>query len=341
MRPSGRPPSDPVKTTRFPADSQKMGTSLRLRLRLRLRSRGSALRVTLVMPVLCVLLAAGAALTPGPGGAALGSTGIHTAGKVASVKVASVKVASVKVASGKAAPVNLRVDPSGQRPTTSEAGFARVFTTEFTGPLDHARWGAYSGQPGGDPGGYWAPDHVVTEHGMLVLRSYKDASHGDRWVSGGVSSAPGLTQTYGMYLIRFRVTKGAGIGHDILLWPAGPTWPPEVDLSENAGGKEQTATATLHWGTAAENYQRQVAVSANFTKWHTLSVRWLPGRIVYVLDGHVFAIMRKHVPHVPMALDIQTQAGTCGDKWQPCPDAGTPREVDLDVDWVAEFRWRG
>jgi beta-glucanase (GH16 family) len=302
-----------------------MGTTLRL------ASRVSALRVTLVMPIVCVLLAAGVALAPSPGGAALGSTGIRTAGKIAAARARTVKVA----------PVNLRVDPSGQRPPTSEPGFARVFTTEFTGPLDHARWGAYSGQPGGDPGGYWAPDHVVTEHGMLVLRSYKDSRHGNRWVSGGVSSAPGLTQTYGMYLIRFRVTKGAGIGHDILLWPAGPTWPPEVDLSESAGGKEQTATATLHWGTAAENYQRQVAVSANFTKWHTLSVRWLPGRIVYVLDGHVFAIMRKHVPHVPMALDIQTQAGTCGDKWQPCPNAGTPREVNLDVDWVAEFRWRG
>jgi beta-glucanase (GH16 family) len=263
------------------------------------------------------------------------------------VLLAAAGFASVVPASPTAAPhrhprpVNRAIDPSGQRPPTSEPGFTRVFTSEFTGTLNTSQWGAYSGMPGGDPGGWWAPSHVITEHGMLVLRTYRDSAFGDRWVSGGVSSAPALTQTYGMYLVRFRVDKGFGIGHDILLWPAGPGWPPEVDLIESAGGDQQNATATLHWAPASDANRIQVQVDADFTKWHTLSVRWLPRRIIYVLDGHVFAIMYDHIPTVPMALDIQTQAGTCGDTYQPCPNASTPSEVDLDVDWVVAFRWDG
>jgi hypothetical protein len=36
-----------------------------------------------------------------------------------------------------------------------------------------------------------------------------------------------------------------------------------------------------------------------------------------------------------MELDLQAQAGTCGDRYAPCPDATTPARVDLQVDWVA------
>jgi hypothetical protein len=35
-----------------------------------------------------------------------------------------------------------------------------------------------------------------------------------------------------------------------------------------------------------------------------------------------------------MELAIQTQAGTCGDRYAPCPDRRTPRMVRLQVEWV-------
>jgi hypothetical protein len=34
---------------------------------------------------------------------------------------------------------------------------------------------------------------------------------------------------------------------------------------------------------------------------------------------------------------MQTQAGTCGDRYAPCPDSTTPAEVNMQIDWVRVF----
>ena len=39
-----------------------------------------------------------------------------------------------------------------------------------------------------------------------------------------------------------------------------------------------------------------------------------------------------------MELDLQTQAGTCGDAWNPCADATTPASVTMQVDWVVAYK---
>jgi hypothetical protein len=41
-----------------------------------------------------------------------------------------------------------------------------------------------------------------------------------------------------------------------------------------------------------------------------------------------------------MELDIQTQAGTCGDPYAPCPNSSTPGNVELQVDWVRAYSRR-
>jgi hypothetical protein len=40
-------------------------------------------------------------------------------------------------------------------------------------------------------------------------------------------------------------------------------------------------------------------------------------------------------------LALQTQAGTCGDPWTPCPDATTPSLVETQVDWVEAYSYNG
>jgi hypothetical protein len=93
-----------------------------------------------------------------------------------------------------------------------------VFSDDFNGSALNSRaWGAYSGQPGGDPGGLWDPSHVVVHDGVLELQTYRDPAHGNRWVSGGLSSARALKQTYGKCLIRFRMDPGFGISGIMLL----------------------------------------------------------------------------------------------------------------------------
>jgi len=217
----------------------------------------------------------------------------------------------------------------------------RVFSDDFAHGLSPRRWGRYSGRPGGDPGGWWDPSHVVVRHGILRLETYRDRRFGGRWVSGGLSSARALKQAYGRYEVRFRMDAGRGVAGVLLLWPVADRWPPEIDFAENGGTtrRRDHMTATLHYG--AENHQIQRSVRADFTRWHRIGVEWTPGRLVYLLDGRPWATVKsRHVPGEPMELDLQTQAGTCGERYAPCPDASTPARVTMEVDWVRAYAYR-
>jgi beta-glucanase (GH16 family) len=224
----------------------------------------------------------------------------------------------------------------------TDGPWRRVFYEDFSHGLKSSRWGRYSGQPNGDPGGWWAPSHAVVKQGILSLETYRDARFDGRWVSGGVSSAPALRQTYGKYEIRVRVDPGKGVALVLLLWPVRNQWPPEIDFAEN-GGETPTRsqmTATLHYG--GDDSQIQRTVGADFSRWHILGVEWTPRRLVYTIDGRPWAVLKSRaVPAQPMELDIQTQAGTCGDRYAPCPDATTPTRVNAQVDWVAAYTYRG
>ena len=230
-------------------------------------------------------------------------------------------------------------DDAGATRTAADARkWKRVFYDDFKHGVRSSHWGKYSGQPGGDPGGWWDPSHVVARRGILQLRTYRDPRFGNRWVSGGLSSARALTQRYGKYRVRFRMDGGKGVAGIILLWPTADHWPPEIDFAEDGGrdGSRDSISATLHYG--EENHQIQRGVRADFSRWHTVGVNWTPRKLVYTLDGRRWATVRsRHVPAERMELDIQTQAGTCGDEWAPCPDASTPRRVDMEVDWVAAY----
>jgi beta-glucanase (GH16 family) len=217
-----------------------------------------------------------------------------------------------------------------------------VFTDDFAAArLDGAKWGRYTGQPGGDPGGWWAPSHVVVRRGVLRLGTYRDPRFGGRWVSGGVSNARALKQTYGRYLVRFRVDPGRGVAFALLLWPVRDVWPPEIDFAEDGATRtvRRKVTATLHYG--AQDHIVQRSVRADFSRWHVAGVEWTPGRLVYTLDGRRWGTVHSpHVPDEPMELALQTQAGTCGDVYAPCPDSTTRARVTMQIDWVVAYARR-
>jgi beta-glucanase (GH16 family) len=216
-------------------------------------------------------------------------------------------------------------------------GWRQVFADDFDGnALDRSIWGAYDGQPSGAPNAWWDPSHVVVHDGMLDLQTYQDSRFGNKWVSGGVSSAPAASLTYGKYLARFRMDDGFGVA-GILLLMGRDSWPPEVDFAENGGdNNRQHMSAVLHY--SPQNLQVHRTVYADFTQWHTIGVEWTPGKLVYTLDGEAWATVEgDHVPADPMDFDIQAQAGNCAPGWDLCPGAATPAQVNLQVDWVAVY----
>ena len=225
----------------------------------------------------------------------------------------------------------------------SQRGLWRLdFFDNFREGLRPTVWGTYSGQPGGDPGGWWSPSHVVVSDGVLNLETYPDPQFGWRWVSGGISSGPGLKQTYGKYEVRVRVDPGLGVAFAALLWPADNTWPPEIDFAENGGssGDRSQISAFIHHGANDDQIQRVLRV--DLTKWHVIGIEWLPGEVVYTVDGRAWGIVKSRaVPNKPMELDLQTQAGTCGVPWQPCPNDNTPTYVNAQIQWVKAYAYLG
>ena len=229
-------------------------------------------------------------------------------------------------------------------PTTAPAGWQEIFSDDFPGAtLDPSKWTMYNGVAAGDPGAYFSSSHVSVENGELVLQGYKDPNFGDRWVTAGVSSSPGLTQAYGKYLVRFRVDAGTGISYTALLWPADNAGSPEIDFAEDNGGDRQVVYSTLHTASGQKIVQTSVV---DMTQWHTLGVEWAPSGITYTLDGYIMNTVPasslpsgSSIPDIPMALDLQTQAWACGstETWETCPGSSTPPEVDMDIAWVVAY----
>jgi hypothetical protein len=231
--------------------------------------------------------------------------------------------------------------PSGlAMPTASLPHWRVKSAVDFTGRALPAGWGSYEGQPGGEPNGLWKHSHAVVDNGMLTLAGYRD---GSKFVTGGVMAySPAVgQQTYGKYEVRFRIDKGHGIKYAALLWPTSERWPidGEIDFAEDGGGNRSTSTGTLHYG--SNNSQIQKSLSGDFSKWNTLGVEWSPNKLVYTLNGRPWAtVAGSAVPHTPMNLAIQTQAGTCG-SWAgaSCPNSTTPARVNMQIDWAVTYSY--
>lgn len=260
---------------------------------------------------------------------------------VAAIVLVPLALAVVVVAarpwSGRAGPsAGVPVDHVAM-PTKAPAGWRLVLADDFNaGSRDLSRWKRYWGQPGGDPGGWFDPAHVSIADGMMTIGAWRDPARGDEWATGGVSSAPTLVQTYGQYLVRFRVDRGIGVTHVLILWPADNSWPPEIDFSEDRGKGRDSTLATVHYG--ASDHEVSHSRRVDLTRWHTLGVIWLPRRVTFTIDGRAwFEVVGFGVPDVPVVLAMQTQTWACGGTWAPCPNATTPPKVNMDIDWVTAY----
>ena len=166
---------------------------------------------------------------------------------------------------------------------------------------------------------------------MLSLNTFQDPNYNNEWVTGGLCQC-GLSQTYGAYFVRSRLTGPGPTGVE-LLWPSANVWPPEIDFNETGGNTSQTS-ATVHWATSTNpNNQDQRSLNIDMTQWHTWGVICTPTSIVYTVDGNVWGTVSNssEVPNQPMTLDLQQQTW-CASGWA-CPTA----PQSMQIDWVAEY----
>jgi hypothetical protein len=211
-----------------------------------------------------------------------------------------------------------------------------IFYRQFRLPLAPHTWTLYDGVPGCCPQSVWAPSHVVSKAGALRIQTYRDPNYGGKWVSGGTSMARLVSQTYGRWVVRFRMNRGKGVGMDVALRPnGGGTVVDWIEESSDKGAARRVETATLHYG----GTRVHAHVTADFWKWHTMTLAWVPGQITVRLDGRLWANYRSHIPTTPMHLVMQTNTGTNGFTGV-LPDSTTPPKVALQVDYVAIYKYK-
>ena len=213
-------------------------------------------------------------------------------------------------------------------PRSNLPGWIHSAHEDFLTPLNTNVWGKYSGQPGGNPYGWWSPSHVDVRAQALRLRGYRE---GGKFVTGGVML--NRPQTYGKWLVRAAFNRGDGIEQVMLLWPTSG-WPPELDFHEGAANGRTMATA--HWGST--NQQAHFFANVDQRNYHTYGLEWTPTSVKFTLDGRVFGtVTGSAVPHQPMNLALQTHAT----KWVGGISTAVPREVTEYIDWVSIYRYQG
>lgn len=223
-------------------------------------------------------------------------------------------------------------------------GWRQTFVDDFDRCELGANWGAYYGQPGGDPASWWEYEQASVIGGALQLRAeQKDG----RWVTGGASNSV-VSQKYGKWEVRLRADRSDEISYHVLLWPADEVWPPEIDIAESADGTRQTMSSFLHWsGPEGDHHFSQADLNLDTNEWQTIGVEWDPDQIRYTVNGQTWARspLGASIPNTPMWLGIQAQAGACTklQAWGvgECGVAGTPDVADVLVDWVTVYQSDG
>jgi beta-glucanase (GH16 family) len=251
-------------------------------------------------------------------------------------------LAAIGVAGCSPAPANEAVGSTSPHANTVSTPTSKInwgkpiFTDSFRGTsLNLKRWIVYS-----DPtaSGIRTPRRTVSsvkvENGVLDLIGHYQKPYG--YVSGGIAYR--FNQTYGRWVVRFRADAGAGYRPVVLLWPRGP-WPTdgEIDMAEIFRADRRGGGEFLHLGAKEHYIGHNFPSNVSFTRWHTIAVDWIPGRITFWLDGRELWTVHRgtgnnnYIPSTPFHLTLQNDEG-CDTGCKP--NKKTPKRVIMQVAWV-------
>jgi beta-glucanase (GH16 family) len=235
-------------------------------------------------------------------------------------------------------------------PGTAQAAPRTIFADGFDG-LDRDRWRA--ADHAADVNAelqYYTPANVNARGGVLRLRAQRRAAGGRRYTSGLVSTAGRFSFTYGTVTWRAWVPRGKGLWPALWLLGNGcagsfqrgtqrcPSWPApgseEVDVLEYRGSRPRQIHMAYHHNTrpgrtAGMDCQWN---GGNYAAgWHTFSIEWAPGRLIWRIDGIERCRTARNVPRTPMFLVMNLAVGGFFDG-NPTRAARLPQ--DFRIDWV-------
>ncbi|WP_196073256.1 glycoside hydrolase family 16 protein [Nakamurella alba] len=240
-------------------------------------------------------------------------------------------------AGGVSKKVSAPTSPSGQSmPIGNLPGWKQVFAEDFTTPVARGgfpgpyagKWMSYHGFADTYKAGTYNQGIISASGGVLDL--YLHAQNGRAQVAAPVPLVNGKWggQTYGRYTVRFRSDPLPGYKTAWLLWPDSNNWNEgEIDFPEgNLGGTIHAFSHCVGNPQANCGYKD---TGARYTSWHTATVEWTQGRVVFLLDGKQVLVTTSGVPSTPMHLVLQTESTSS------TPDLS--RSGHLQIDWVALY----
>lgn len=213
-------------------------------------------------------------------------------------------------------------------------GWRQTFADDFADGLGNPpRWHIYDGAPDDKATSRFSPEQVSAGNGLVTVTASR--ANGNSYVTGGLCNSNVFSQTYGRFDVRFRMDEGTGIAYAIRLLPTVELSLPQIDVLEDRARDRQGATAVVRDDARDTHINRNTI--GDFTMWHTATVEWSPARLVYRLDGKVWATVKApNVQKIPMSVTIRTYAPRCSDGFG-CPGPSTPARVNLYVDWVVAY----
>jgi hypothetical protein len=226
-----------------------------------------------------------------------------------------------------------RSDPHGghtQAPGAAPRTWgAPVLWDDFGGSaLDPRKWQVYVAPDAASHRGIAAGTHVGGGHLDLVGGLY-----GGRDQGAGVISR--LSQTYGRWEARIRADPGSGYSATAFLWPLhmGDPEYAEIDFAEILSGDRRSGGLFIHHG--PDDRQVQRTTRADFTRWHTVGVDWLPDHVTFWMDGRkTWTYTGSFVPHqAAMQLYLRNEMREGFHR-----TASTPKRTAMQVDWIRVYR---
>lgn len=254
---------------------------------------------------------------------------------------------------------NLR--PEGQPLPLPTNEWKTVFSDNFEGDtLDGTKWVTcydwynkqYNGctNEGNNESQWYTPSQVEVGGGYVTLTAKRQPTVGwfKTWEqvypfrSGMVATGrpsqdtePKWAGSYGYYEARMKVSGGQAVWPAFWLLPADRSWPPEIDIMELLGDKQDQVLMTHHWPGPANRPAKDntTYTGRDFTQdWHTYAINWQEGQIDWYIDGVLRKTAKgKHVPSKPMEIILNLAIGGNLPGW---PDETTPDTSTVQVDYV-------
>jgi cell division septation protein DedD len=237
-------------------------------------------------------------------------------------------------------PTPTATSPSGQAmPVGNLPGWTQIFSDDFTtnvaigsfpGTVYGPKWGAYlDGWKDTTGNGTYMPSKVLSVSGG-ALDYYVHTEAGVHMVSAPTPKI--AAGAYGRYSVRFRSDALHGYKTAWLLWPDSGVWPADGEIDWPEGNLDGKMSGYMHFADPAGG-QNAYNTAATYPAWHTATTEWVPGKVVFSLDGAVIGTSTTKIPTKAMHWVLQTETSTDSGVVPADATAG-----HVQVDWAVAYK---